>query len=66
VHVAVVGDGALCRDQGLGDGLPAEDALPVGIRTATSIEVVLQALEVENGEKLLHSGSHYQSPFFAA
>ena len=40
----------------LGDGLAAEDALPAVVRAATSVQVVFDLLEVENGEKLLHGG----------
>ena len=46
--------GALRGDQRLGDGLATEDALPALLRAATTIEVVFELLEVENGEKLLH------------
>ena len=62
MHVPVGLDGALRGDQRLGDGLAAEDALPVELRAATTIQVVFQLLQVENGEKLLHGRRHFSRP----
>jgi hypothetical protein len=58
MNVAVGFDGALRGDQRLRDGLAPEDALPVRLRGATSKQIVLELLEVENGEKLLHGSRH--------
>ena len=62
MDVAVRLDGALRGDQRLGDGLAAEDALPVDLRAATAKQIVFQLLEVENGEKLLHGSRHFSRP----
>jgi hypothetical protein len=46
----------------LGDGLAAEDTLPVEFGAATSVQVVFQLLEVENAEKLVHGRRHVSRP----
>ena len=45
--------GAHGRDQGLAQGLPAEDALPGLLRAAASKQVIFQLLQVQNGEQIL-------------
>jgi hypothetical protein len=41
-------DGALCRDQGLPDHLPAEHALPADLRAQAAKEVHLERFEIED------------------
>ncbi|WP_292293076.1 hypothetical protein [Mesorhizobium sp.] len=41
-------DRALGGDQRLRDGLAAEDALPVELGAATTVQIVFELLEVEN------------------
>ena len=67
MHVAVRLDGALRRHQRLRDRLAAKDALPALLGTATTIQVVFELLEVENGEELLHGQRHVRAnPGWAA
>ena len=63
MHVPVGLHRALRGDERLGDGLAAEHALPVHLGTATTVKVVFQLLQVENGEKLLHGRRHLFAPF---
>ncbi len=51
-------DGAAGRDQRLADHLPAEDALPAGLRRAAAKQVHLELLEVEDGQQILEGGGH--------
>ena len=49
-------NGSLGGDERLRDGLAAEHPLPGGLRAATTVQVVLDLLEIENGEEFLHGG----------
>ncbi len=51
-------DGARRGDQRLADDLAAEDALPAFERALAAEEVVLQLLEIENGEEPFEGGGH--------
>src|SRR5690606_14316405 len=62
VHMPIRLHGALGRNQRLRYGLTAEHALPVAFRAATTEQIVLQPLEVENGKKLVHGGRHHLVP----
>ena len=61
MHMPVRLDGALGRHQRLGDRLPAEDALPVHFRAATTIQIVFELLEVEYAQELLHGRRHFRA-----
>ena len=45
-------DGALRRDQSLGDHQPAENPLPADLRAAAPKQIVLDFLQIENVEKI--------------
>jgi hypothetical protein len=51
-------DGAAGRNQSLADHLSAEHALPSHLGRASAEQVYLEALEVEDGEKILNGGGH--------
>ena len=51
-------DRAARRDEGLAQNLPAENALPTDVRTATAEEVVLERFQVEDAEKVFYGGLH--------
>src|SRR5262249_2937352 len=55
-HIAIRLHSAGRRDQRLGEGLAPAYALPALLGAATTIQIVFELLEVENGEKLLHGG----------
>src|SRR6202011_6038959 len=52
-------DGAGGGNQGLPDHLTAEDALPPRLRAAPAEEIVLERLEIEDGEKLFDRARHF-------
>src|SRR5690606_38841871 len=62
MDMAIRLDGTLRRDQRLGYGLSAEDALPIQIGAATTEQVVFQPLQVENAKQFVHC-RHAASPF---
>ena len=45
-------------DQRLADHLAAEHALPAGLRAAAAEQIVLERLEVEDGEQVVDGGGH--------
>src|SRR3954453_3663851 len=51
-------DGATRRHQRLSDHLPAEDALPAGLRAPAAKQIYLERLEVEDGKQILDRGGH--------
>jgi hypothetical protein len=51
-------DGAAGRNQSLADYLSAEHALPSHLRRASAEQIYLEALEIEDGEKVLNGGGH--------
>ena len=58
-------DSAIGGDQSLPNHLPAEHALPAGLRAQASEQILLQCLEIENGEELIESLAH-DGGFFLA
>ncbi len=56
MHEAVLFHCALRRHQRLGDDLAAEHPLPAGLRAEAAIQVLLDRLDIENGDQLLHGG----------
>jgi hypothetical protein len=55
-------DGALCRDQGLPDHLPAEHALPADLRAQATKQVDLERFEIENRKELFQRAAHGRNP----
>ena len=51
-------DRAAGGDEGLADHLAAEHALPADLRAAAAIQVVLELLEVEDGEEIVDGAGH--------
>ena len=56
-------DGAAGRDQRLADHLPAEHALPADLRARAAEQILLERLEVEDGEKLVEGAAHDVAAF---